>query len=59
MSRLICLCKGIKEREITQILDKINTASLELIQEKTGAGSNCGRCISTIEAMLNKSRIDK
>jgi len=54
MSRLICFCNGVKEDEITSVIDTVDTASLEIIQDKTGAATSCGRCINSIEALLER-----
>ena len=56
MNRLICLCSGIRENEILEALKNIDKPSLKMVQEKTGAASNCGRCITSIEAMLEKHK---
>ncbi|MBS2210896.1 (2Fe-2S)-binding protein [Carboxylicivirga mesophila] len=54
MSKLICLCNGVREKELIEVIHGVDIASLEIIQNKTGAGTNCGRCINTIEAFLEK-----
>lgn len=52
MNRLICLCNGVRENEIIETLKKVDIPTLEVIQDKTGAGTNCGRCIKAIESIL-------
>jgi len=52
MSKLICLCKGVREDAIISATDEENASSLVDIQELTGAGSNCGRCTPKIELIL-------
>ncbi|MCT4590944.1 MAG: (2Fe-2S)-binding protein [Carboxylicivirga sp.] len=54
MSRLICLCSGIRDEQILEVLNNNENPTLELIQSETGAACNCGRCISKIEAMIEK-----
>lgn len=54
MNRLICLCNGVRENEIIEAIRTIDLPTLEVIQDKTGAGTNCGRCINTIEVMCKK-----
>ncbi|MBR8535329.1 (2Fe-2S)-binding protein [Carboxylicivirga sediminis] len=54
MSKLICLCNGVREKELIDTINNVDMATLEIIQNKTGAGTNCGRCINSIEAFLEK-----
>ncbi len=54
MNRLICLCNGIREQEIIKAIKSVDMATLEIIQEQTGAGTNCGRCINAIESFISE-----
>ncbi|WP_289055129.1 (2Fe-2S)-binding protein [Carboxylicivirga marina] len=56
MNRLICLCKGVREDVISEAIDSADHPNLQLVQEKTGAATNCGRCINAIESLIEKSR---
>lgn len=59
MSRLICLCKGVREEVIIKTINSVDQASLEVIQTQTGAGTNCGRCINSIESILSQQTTSK
>jgi len=59
MSRLICLCKGVRENDIQKVTTNCVKPSLELVQEKTGAATNCGRCIMTIEALIEQQNTSR
>ena len=54
MDRLICFCNGVKEGEITKVIIDKGASKLSLIQEMTGAACNCGRCIPTIDSILDR-----
>ncbi|WP_430815043.1 (2Fe-2S)-binding protein [Carboxylicivirga sp. RSCT41] len=54
MDRLICLCKGVRENTIKDLINKIDFPSLEIIQENTNAATNCGRCINAIETLIKQ-----
>lgn len=55
MNRLICLCKGIKEEKIIQTINIECANDLKSIQQQTGAGCNCGRCIPLIDEIISKT----
>ncbi len=41
-----------RENKIAESIRQGST-TLKLVQEQTGAATNCGKCIPTIEAILN------
>ncbi|MGL6120715.1 MAG: (2Fe-2S)-binding protein [Fusobacteriaceae bacterium] len=51
--KIICKCKKVKYGEIKKA-NKEGATTFEEIKEKTGAGSGCGRCKATIEALIKK-----
>lgn len=51
MGKLICICGLVEEKEVIVALKK-GAASTEEIQQLTGAGRSCGRCLSEIEEMV-------
>jgi len=48
---VVCLCTGLKERDIEAALNA-GAGSLEEIGEACGAGLDCGGCHATLEEML-------
>lgn len=56
--KLVCLCNFIEEKEITGVLKK-GAASTKEIQDVTGAGTSCGRCIPEIDQMVEKWEKEK
>lgn len=59
--RLVCICNMVTEKEIQSALLK-GARSTSDIQKLTGAGASCGRCLTTIdsivEAFLSKLPLD-
>lgn len=51
--KIICNCKRVKYGEIKKA-NREGATTFEEIKEKTGAGSSCGRCRATIEALIKK-----
>jgi len=51
--RLVCLCNHVTELEIKKIL-RAGAISTADIQQFTCAGTGCGKCISEIEAIVQK-----
>lgn len=47
----VCLCLGITDRDIKQHIAK-GPCSVAEVMACTGAGTKCGSCRSTIEAMV-------
>lgn len=51
MSRLVCLCNLVDEKEIFSVLQK-GGVSFNDIKKFTGAGTSCGRCHHEINSLL-------
>ncbi|MBS5115306.1 MAG: (2Fe-2S)-binding protein [Erysipelotrichaceae bacterium] len=49
----VCFCLGVTKQDIKEAIDA-GATTLEAIQEKTGAGTACGGCISKIEEILEE-----
>lgn len=49
--RLVCACNMVSEKEIVQALKKGATETPD-IQRITQAGTSCGRCLMTIDRMV-------
>ncbi len=62
MSKIICHCKMVTEKEIKTLIKKGATSASE-IMELTGAGSGCGRCklrvIEFAQKELEKKPVDR
>jgi NAD(P)H-nitrite reductase large subunit len=50
-NRLICLCNGVTEKEILQIL-KRGAKDLEDVKNFTLASSGCGRCKGEVKGII-------
>ena len=50
-SMYVCLCVGVSEREIEKTL-RAGACTAEEVMLCTGAGTRCGSCVTTIEAMV-------
>ncbi len=53
MSRLVCLCNVVSEKEILTALKK-GARSTSDIQKITRAGTSCGRCLVVIDALVEE-----
>lgn len=53
MSKIICHCKMVTEKEIKTLIKKGATSPSEII-ELTGAGSGCGRCKPRVAEYVQK-----
>ena len=53
MSKIICHCKMVTEKEIKTLVKKGATSANE-ITELTGAGSGCGRCKPRVVDFVQK-----
>jgi bacterioferritin-associated ferredoxin len=51
MRKLICLCNLIEQDELLSVLKK-RAASVEDLQQMTGAGLSCGRCLPEIDELV-------
>ena len=56
--RLVCLCNFIEEKEILSALKK-GAESTKQIQQITGAGTSCGRCLPEIDQHLKTFEKEK
>jgi len=54
MSRIICLCNKVTEKEIASIVSKYPHASLADVINRTAASTSCGRCKSELEDVFGK-----
>ena len=50
---IICSCKGITKKEILRVVKK-GAVNIADIQHATTAATGCGRCKSTIDAIIIK-----
>lgn len=53
MSRLVCICSFVEEKEIVAALKK-GAVTTSDIQKVTGAGTTCGRCLPEIDDLVGK-----
>ncbi len=51
--RLVCICNMVSEREIVRTLKKGAKETAD-IQRITGAGTSCGRCLMTIDRIVEE-----
>lgn len=51
---IVCLCKGVNEKEIEKKLDEMCCANY--IKRKTGAGTGCGKCVKVIEKKIKQRK---
>lgn len=49
--RLICICNMVTEKEILATLQKGARSTVD-IQKMTHAGTSCGRCLPSIDAVV-------
>jgi bacterioferritin-associated ferredoxin len=49
----VCFCEAVTAREVESALDR-GAESIEEIGETTGAGTGCGGCHPTLEAVLER-----
>lgn len=47
----VCICKAVKQEELEEILHE-GEASLSEVQNRCGAGTDCGACRSRITKIL-------
>lgn len=52
-NRLVCICNMVSEKEIKAAL-KDGAATTEDIQRVTSAGTNCGKCLMTIDQIISE-----
>jgi bacterioferritin-associated ferredoxin len=49
----VCLCVGVSDREIQKTLRE-GACTVEEVMYCTGAGTQCGSCVPTIEAIVTE-----
>jgi len=49
--RLVCICNMVTEKEIHSAILKGGRSTSD-IQKLTGAGTSCGRCLTTIDSIV-------
>ena len=49
---IICSCHNINHQKIENFIKDHHGCSLELLSQKTQAGTDCGICVTTLEEML-------
>ncbi|MFW6327124.1 MAG: (2Fe-2S)-binding protein, partial [Bacteroidota bacterium] len=54
MSRLVCLCNKVTQKEIALIVSKFPHATLPDVINKTAASTSCGRCKSELQDVFKK-----
>ena len=55
--RLVCICNMVSEKEILAALKK-GAKSTEDIQFMTRAGTSCGKCLMTIDQIVEEYEIN-
>ena len=55
--RLVCICNFVSEMEILAALKK-GAASTEDIQHLTRAGTSCGKCLMTIDQIVEEHEMN-
>ena len=49
----ICICKAVTDEEIRKCITR-GAKTVEDVQEKTKAGTQCGGCIEEVQEVLNE-----
>ena len=52
---IVCLCKGVSDREIEQLIDD-GASSVSEVAQRTEAGTDCGSCACDIRNMIAQRR---
>ena len=55
---LVCTCNMVSEREILKAL-KSGARSTTTIQKATGAGTSCGKCLTSIDSMVEEYNLQQ
>ena len=50
---IVCMCKGLSDRAISAAIDA-GAADADALGRATGAGTDCGCCVETLEAMVSR-----
>jgi len=54
---IICHCNDVTEKEIVKAIKKKGATKLAHIQQLTGAGTGCGRCIPAIDRLITENKL--
>ncbi|WP_262886035.1 (2Fe-2S)-binding protein [Sunxiuqinia indica] len=57
-NRLVCICNMVSEKEIISALKK-GATSTEDIQYATRAGTSCGKCLMTIDQIVQEYEMEE
>lgn len=58
MAKIVCLCNLVSQNEIDSLLKK-GAVSVREIQQHTGAGTTCGRCLPELDDLVAKHHKEK
>jgi bacterioferritin-associated ferredoxin len=50
---IVCVCKGLSDRAISAAIDG-GATDADAVAHATGAGTDCGCCVETVEAMVSR-----
>ena len=50
---IVCVCKALRDRELERELDA-GVRSVAELARRTGAGSGCGMCVSTLKEKVER-----
>lgn len=51
----ICLCKGISDNKIRELLS-LGNPSLRSLQKLCQAGTDCGMCLAEVKALIDEAK---
>ncbi len=54
VATIICECKGVTDQRIEELVKEDKVHNLEELQELTGAGTVCGKCLGKLEDLLTE-----
>lgn len=54
-NKTVCFCKQVKYLDIKKSIEE-GAKTVEDIKKATGAATGCGRCVSAIEEIINKTK---
>jgi len=58
MAKIVCLCSLVTQNEIDSLLKK-GAVSVKEIQQHTGAGTTCGRCLPELDDIVARYQKEK
>lgn len=56
---IICRCNEVSDLEIRKFIRKYPTATFELLQQETKAGTTCGRCKPMLQKIWERLKTDQ